>query len=80
MFINQAEISLTLLGYGNKTDLLNGVSVEDIMKKTLLLQALLSEEFVIKKVLCDNDDFTKELEFMSSRGYLMFKDGVVTLD
>lgn len=70
LFIHEAEIACAILGLSNINDVSTGVNTEDVWNKYQCLQDLLSEEFVIKKMISTKENFYETLKFMESRGLL----------
>ena len=67
VFINEAEIACTLLGFSISKDANTGVSIDEAWKKTQFLKMLLNEEFVLRDTMKTPEEFRNVLQFMSKR-------------
>jgi glycerol-3-phosphate O-acyltransferase len=57
VFINEAEIACTLLGFSNLKEASSGLSFDDAWKRTQFLKSLLNEEFVLRDTMKTPEEF-----------------------
>jgi glycerol-3-phosphate O-acyltransferase len=51
LFINEAELACTLLGFNSIEDIQKGVSIDAVWEKVSFLRDILSDEFVLRKTM-----------------------------
>lgn len=81
VFFNEALIVCSVFSFGNDAAWTNGVSVDEIFKKTCYLSELLKREEVIKNRFTPTNRayFDQVVEFMESQRLVTTKDGNLTL-
>ncbi len=70
LFINEAEISASLLGFLNKSDQALESDSDKVWEKTSFLKQLLNEEFVVRDSMKNMESFQGIVNFMSQRKFL----------
>lgn len=57
VFINEAEIACTLLGFSYLKEASGGLPLDDAWKRTQFLKSLLNEEFVLRDTMKTTEEF-----------------------
>jgi glycerol-3-phosphate O-acyltransferase len=57
VFINEAEIACTLLGFSNLKETSGGLSLDDAWKRTQFLKSLMNEEFVLRDTMKTPEEY-----------------------
>lgn len=70
LFLNDAEISCSILGFNSTIDISKGVDLETLWSRVRYLRDLLSDEFVIRKTVRNVDDFLVRLKLLQQRDCL----------
>ena len=74
LFLNEADIACSLLGFSSRRDLKEGVAIDEVMEKTTYLKNLLNQEFHIRDTLKTKDEFIHLVQLMESRQILSLND------
>jgi glycerol-3-phosphate O-acyltransferase len=80
VFINEAEISCTLLGFSISKDSNSGYSLDEAWKRTQFLKNLLNEEFVLRDTMKTIEEFKNVLQFMSKRKFIQLEGDTIKVD
>lgn len=64
LFLNDAEISCSILGFNSTSDTSKGVDLDSLWKRVSYLRDLLSDEFVIRKTVRSVDDFLVRIKLL----------------
>ena len=73
-FINESYIACTLLGISNIHEIGRGVNINEIWTRVEYLKKLLSNEFVYRKTMKDQNDLIKNIKFLAKRGFLNYDE------
>lgn len=80
VFINEAEIACTLLGFSEVKEASGGLSLDDAWKRTRFLKSLLNEEFVLRDTMKTPEEFRAIIEFMAKRKFLKVAGDKINVD
>jgi glycerol-3-phosphate O-acyltransferase len=75
LFLNDAEIAISILGFSSLNELQQGVKFDHVFEKCMYLRKLLSEEFVVKNTMKTKSDFVGILSFLQQRGFMEIDHG-----
>lgn len=72
LFINDAEVACTMIGFNSIQDISKGISLDALWPRVCYIRDILSDEFVLRKTLKTKEDLEKIAAHMDKRNFLTY--------